>query len=47
MYYANSVGLPNVVRALERIAQESPKDAAYWTPAPLLVQLAKVGQSFR
>jgi len=47
MYYANSVGLPNVVRALERIAQESPKDAAYWTPAPLLVQLAKAGQSFR
>lgn len=47
MYYANSVGLPNVVRALERIAHESPKDAAYWTPAPLLVQLAQSGQSFR
>jgi 3-hydroxyacyl-CoA dehydrogenase len=47
MYYANSVGLPTVVRALERIAQESPKDAAYWTPAPLLVQLAQSGQSFR
>jgi len=46
MQYANEVGLPNVVRALRRIAAESPQDAAYWSPAPLLVRLAEEGQTF-
>ena len=46
MYYANQVGLPQVVQALQRIAAESPQDSAYWTPAPLLLQLAQTGKSF-
>ena len=46
MHYANEVGLPNVVRALRRIAVESPADAAAWTPAALLERLAKEGKNF-
>ena len=46
MLYAGEVGLPNVVRALRRIAAESPQDADMWTPAPLLVQLAEEGRTF-
>jgi len=46
MRYADEVGLPNVVRALRRIATESPADAAYWAPAPLLLRLAEEGKSF-
>ena len=46
MHYANEVGLPNVVRALRRIAAESPADAAAWTPAALLERLAKEGKNF-
>ncbi|HYA66919.1 MAG TPA: 3-hydroxyacyl-CoA dehydrogenase family protein, partial [Burkholderiaceae bacterium] len=46
MHYASEVGLPNVVRALQRITKESPADAAAWTPAPLLVRLAQEGKSF-
>ncbi len=46
MLYADEVGLPNVVRALRRIATESPADAAYWAPAPLLLRLAEEGKSF-
>lgn len=46
MRYADEVGLPNVVRALRRIAAESPQDAEMWTPAPLLVQLAEEGRTF-
>jgi len=46
MHYANEVGLPNVVRALRRIAKESPADAEAWTPAPLLVRLAQEGKTF-
>src|SRR5690606_8462548 len=37
MQYADEVGLAQVVRALERIAGETPRDRAFWTPAPLLV----------
>jgi 3-hydroxyacyl-CoA dehydrogenase len=46
MKYADEVGLPNVVRALRRIAAESPADAATWNPAPLLVRLADEGKTF-
>ncbi len=46
MHYASEVGLPNVVRALRRIAKESPADAQAWTPAPLLVHLSQEGKSF-
>ncbi len=45
MFYADSVGLPNVVRALRRFAAEPGADKS-WQPAPLLLQLAEQGKSF-
>ena len=45
MLYADSVGLPNVVRALKRFAAEPGADAS-WQPAPLLVKLADAGKTF-
>ena len=45
MLYADTVGLPNVVRALRRFAGEPGADAS-WQPAPLLLQLAEEGKSF-
>ena len=46
MQYADEVGLPDVVRALRRIAAESPAEAEFWTPAPLLVEMAAQGRTF-
>jgi 3-hydroxyacyl-CoA dehydrogenase len=46
MLYADTVGLPNVVRALKRIAAEPGSDSKFWEPAPLLVKLAEEGKSF-
>jgi 3-hydroxyacyl-CoA dehydrogenase len=45
MLYADTVGLPNVVRALRRFAAEPGADAS-WQPAPLLLQLAEAGKTF-
>ncbi len=45
MLYADVVGLPNVVRALQRFAAEPGADAS-WQPAPLLLQLAEAGKTF-
>jgi len=45
MLWADIVGLPNVVRALQRFAAEPGADAS-WQPAPLLLQLAAAGGSF-
>ena len=45
MLYADSVGLPNVLRSLRRFAAEPGADAS-WQPAPLLVRLAEEGKSF-
>ncbi|HEY0821354.1 MAG TPA: 3-hydroxyacyl-CoA dehydrogenase NAD-binding domain-containing protein [Rhizobacter sp.] len=45
MLYADTVGLPNVVRALRRFAAEPGADAS-WQPAPLLVKLAEEGKTF-
>jgi len=45
MLYADIVGLPNVLRALQRFAAEPGADAS-WQPAPLLVKLAESGGSF-
>ncbi len=45
MLYADTVGLPNVVRALRRFAAEPGADAS-WQPAPLLVRLAEDGKTF-
>jgi 3-hydroxyacyl-CoA dehydrogenase len=45
MLYADTVGLPNVLRSLRRIAAEPGADAS-WQPAPLLLRLAEAGQTF-
>jgi 3-hydroxyacyl-CoA dehydrogenase len=45
MLYADTVGLPNVVRALRRFAAEPGADAS-WQPAPLLLKLAEEGKTF-
>ena len=45
MLYADTVGLPNVVRTLRRFAAEPGADAS-WQPAPLLVKLAEDGKTF-
>ncbi|MBE7426495.1 MAG: enoyl-CoA hydratase/isomerase family protein [Burkholderiaceae bacterium] len=45
MLHADIVGLPNVVRALQRFAAE-PGAEAWWQPAPLLQQLADDGKTF-
>jgi 3-hydroxyacyl-CoA dehydrogenase len=45
MLYADTFGLPNVVRALKRFAAEPGADAS-WQPAPLLVKLAEEGKTF-
>jgi 3-hydroxyacyl-CoA dehydrogenase len=45
MLYADTVGLPNVVRALRRFAAETGADPS-WQPAPLLLQLAEAGKTF-
>jgi len=45
MLYADTVGLPTVVRALRRFAAEPGADAS-WQPAALLVQLAEDGKTF-
>jgi 3-hydroxyacyl-CoA dehydrogenase len=45
MLYADTVGLPNVVRTLRRFAAEPGADAS-WQPAALLVKLADEGRTF-
>ena len=44
MFYADAVGLPNVLGAIERYASGYHGEA--WTPAPLLVRLAAEGRTF-
>ena len=44
MFYADTVGLPAVLAAVERYAAGRHGDA--WTPAPLLVRLAAEGKTF-
>ncbi|MBY0238689.1 MAG: enoyl-CoA hydratase/isomerase family protein [Burkholderiaceae bacterium] len=44
MFYADTVGLPNVLAAMERMAGGRHGDA--WQPAPLLVRLAAEGKGF-
>ena len=45
MLYADTVGLPNVVRTLRRFAAEPGADPS-WQPAALLVKLADDGRTF-
>ncbi len=44
MFYADTVGLPNVVMAMEKYAKGRHGDA--WKPAPLLAKLAAEGKTF-
>ncbi|MES2537938.1 MAG: 3-hydroxyacyl-CoA dehydrogenase NAD-binding domain-containing protein [Pseudomonadota bacterium] len=44
MFYADTVGLPNVLMAIEQYAKARHGDA--WKPAPLLVKLAGEGKTF-
>jgi 3-hydroxyacyl-CoA dehydrogenase len=44
MFYADTVGLPNVLESTRNYEREL--GALYWTPAPLLVDLASTRDSF-
>jgi 3-hydroxyacyl-CoA dehydrogenase len=44
MFYADTVGLPNVLRAIEKYSHGLQGSA--WKPAPLLVKLAAEGKPF-
>jgi 3-hydroxyacyl-CoA dehydrogenase len=44
MFYADTVGLPNVLAAIEQYARGL--NGAAWVPAPLLVKLAGEGRGF-
>ena len=44
MCYADTVGLPGVLASMARFAKGRHGDA--WTPAPLLVTLAREGERF-
>ena len=46
MLHADLVGLPRVVKTLERFAAAGAGDAAFWKPAPLLVKAAAEGRGF-
>ena len=46
MFYADEVGLYNVVAAMNRLAANPRGDPAFWKPAPLLARLAGEGKRF-
>ena len=46
MFYADEVGLYNVVAAMKRFAANPHGDPAFWKPAPLLAGLASEGKRF-
>jgi 3-hydroxyacyl-CoA dehydrogenase len=46
MLYADSVGLMNVVRAMEGFARADQSGSNFWKPAPLLAKLAAEGKAF-
>ena len=46
MHYAEQVGLPNVVRAMEPFAANPNTQPGFWEPAPLLVKRAAEGTGF-
>ncbi len=46
MFYADEVGLYNVVDSMRRFAANSHGDPGFWKPAPLLAKLASEGKSF-
>ena len=46
MFHADTVGLFNVLRAMERFARNPHADPGFWKPAPLLQRLAAAGKTF-
>lgn len=46
LHHADTIGLPLVVQAMRRFARNPHDDAAFWQPAPLLLQLAQSGKGF-
>ena len=46
MHYADTIGLFNVIRAMDRFAATGSGDRAFWQPAPLLARLAAEGKTF-
>jgi 3-hydroxyacyl-CoA dehydrogenase len=46
MFYADSLGLYNVVRSMHRFAANPHGDPGFWEPAPLLARLAAEGKTF-
>ncbi|MBI5924470.1 MAG: enoyl-CoA hydratase/isomerase family protein [Aquabacterium sp.] len=44
MLYADMLSLPKVIELMKGFAATASSDAAFWTPAPLLVKLAAEGQ---
>lgn len=46
MFYADTVGLGNVVRSMRRYARNPYGDARFWEPAALLARLASEGSAF-
>jgi 3-hydroxyacyl-CoA dehydrogenase len=46
MFYADQVGLAEVLRAIKSMGAEAGADAEMWTPAPLLARLAHEGKTF-
>lgn len=46
MFYADTIGLGTVVRAFEQFADQFGNRFGYWTPAPLLIDLAHSGKTF-
>ena len=46
MFYADTLGLATIVRALRRFATNPAGDPGFWAPAPLLARLAAEGKSF-
>jgi 3-hydroxyacyl-CoA dehydrogenase len=46
MFHADTVGLYNVVRSMNRFAANPHADPAFWKPAKLLASLAAEGKAF-
>jgi 3-hydroxyacyl-CoA dehydrogenase len=46
MFYADQLGLADIVRGLRRIAAIAGADTSFWTPASLLTRLAQEGKTF-
>jgi len=46
MFYADEVGLYNVVATMKRLAANPHGDPAFWKPAALLDRLANEGKRF-